>query len=682
MVAATLGCHAVEQVRVYEGKKTILTGPFRLKGPAPQERLGEFKPTDYPAVYIENEYLRCCVLPTVGGRLYEVYNKASKSQLFFANPYLDAHPDDFEGGHPWNLGGVEVNFPYFHHGNTYNDRWTWAPIRRGDGTVGVAMGFTSRPTMQRTVFRVLLRPGVARVDLEYLFENMNPYSWGLAAWIDTMHPKTMETQFILPSPWVAQHGYNAHRTDLKPWPIRDGVDISWQKNIPPKGDLSEFAFMPRVGFHGCYEHGADRGAVRIFDPKTLPAAKLWTQAPPVTPQQYYQHFEIWTATSAVMEDPGIQPELASYAAADSWYQAWGIGGYVFANRDVALNLARRPDGKLLAGICGTRKIPNCVATLREGHATFHRETFDLDPAKPWRRELAGPPGDVTLEVLAPDGTSVASYELCERELPREDWVMPKKPRWQGGVNNACYDEAYSTLWRRRGHFLDGAINRFLALLKENPKSVELMLDLARAYLKDEQVRLGSWYPNPGPEADADAAKRRASDVESAVALLRSVLEAEPQNATAHFYLGLALERQGKLAEATDSYRAALKCPAPALAAGLCLARRIVKDSPSEAAALARRTAEAYPQSVRAKQMLMVALAAAGKPAEAAATGEKLREADPCDPVVASLLESALRSGSKPAEARSYADEVQRLCANDPGTLKRVSEDIRWLRGEP
>jgi len=667
-------------VTLSEATRTIRTGPFQLRGASPQQRPHEFKPVRYPAVVIENQFLRCTALPTVGGRLYEVYNKASKSPLFFVNPYLDTHPDDFEGGHPWNLGGVEVNFPYFHHGNTYNDRWQWAPVRRPDGTAGVAMAFTSRPSLQRTVFRVLLRPHDARVHLEYRFENLNPYSWGLAAWIDTMHPKTMDTEFILPVPWVATHGYNRNRTDLMPWPVRDGVDLSWQRNVPPKTSLSEFGFMPRAPFHGCYEHKTDRGAVRIFDPATLPAMKLWTQAPPVTPDQYYTHFEIWTATSAVMEDPGHQAELSTHRAADCWFQPWGIGGYVFANANAALNLLRRPDGTLLAGICAARPVEGCVALLRAGQDTILRDPFHLDPAQPWRRELPARQGDVSLEVIGPDGASLASTDLRANEPPRERWDMPKKARWQHGANPATYDEIYSTLWRRRGHFLDGAIRRFKELLAKNPKSAGLKVDLARCYLKDEQVRVGYAYRTPGPEADADAARRRTDDLAQAVALLRSAIEAEPANANAHLYLGLALERQGHVAEAIASYRAALECKPPAPAAALYLARHRVQADAKGAVALARAAARAYPQSTRARQILIVALTAAGRAQQALEVARELVAIDPASALNARLLaEAARRAGDKVA-ARWEAESAR--LDSLPDARNEADADLRWLKGLP
>jgi len=665
-------------VRVYTGTREILTGPFVLKGDPPQKRLSEFKPVKYPAVFVENEYLRLCLLPTVGGRLYEAYNKASKSQIFFVNPYLETYANDFEGAHPWNLGGVEVNFPYFHHGNTYNDRWQWAEVAGEDGAAGVAMSFTSRPSMQRTEFRVRLRPGTARVDLEYRFENLNAYPWGLAAWIDTMHPKSMDVQFILPTPWVAGHGFNIHRTTLYPWPVRDGIDLSWQKNIPPKGDLSEFAFMPRQHFHGYYDYKRDSGAARVFDPETLPAAKLWTQAPPVTPDQWYQHFEIWTATSAVMEDPVRQAELSAYAAADSWQQVWGIGGYVFANRDLALNLVRQPNGKLLAGVCGTRHVPGCVVTLREGPDTFFREVFDLDPAKPWRKDLPQRAGDLVMEIVAPDSAALARYELRSDPLPQEEWKMPPEPRWAKGLNNAYYEEDYSPLWRRPNQFLDGAIQRYKDLLAKEPQSAALMVDLARACLKDAQVRLGAQYSEPGPKADTDAARRKEADVAQAVELLRKAAELENANGNARLYLGLALESQGKADEALAAYQAAAKAARPAWAAEMYLARCLLKSQPQGALAHARRAAEAYPQSSPARHVLMIALIANAKTVEAVALGKAMLAVDPADPLTTDLLAEACRKAGNSAEAEPWTKETERLLAADPKAAEGLQADLKWL----
>ena len=52
---ATASYGTGDPVRVYEGKKTILTGPYDERV-APQKRPGAFSPVDYPAVFVENDY--------------------------------------------------------------------------------------------------------------------------------------------------------------------------------------------------------------------------------------------------------------------------------------------------------------------------------------------------------------------------------------------------------------------------------------------------------------------------------------------------------------------------------------------------------------------------------------------------------------------------------------------------
>jgi tetratricopeptide (TPR) repeat protein len=438
--------------------------------------------------------------------------------------------------------------------------------------------------------------------------------------------------------------------------------------------------MPREHFHGYYDYKRDSGAVRVFDPATLPAAKIWTQAPPVTPDQWYQHFEIWTATSAVMEDPIRQAELSAYAASDSWQQVWGTGGYVFANRDLALNLVRQPDGKLLVGVCGTRHVPGCVVTLREGPDTFFREVMDLNPAKPWRKELPPRAGDLVMEVVAPDGASLARYELRSDPLPQEEWKMPPEPRWAKGLNNAYYEEDYSPLWRRPNQFLDGAIQRYKDLLAKDPASASLMVDLARAYLKDAQIRLGAQYGEPGPKADADAAKRKETDVVEAVALLKKAAELDAANSNARLYLGLALESQGKTDEALTAYEAAAKAANPAWGAEMHLARLLMKTRPADALAHARRAAEAYPQSTLAEHVLMAALIAGGKIDEATAVGHQMLTQGATDPLTTELLGEALRREVPQREAALAACEelTRRLLADDPKAKEGLDADLRWL----
>src|SRR5437660_1709590 len=65
------------------------------------------------AVYLENEYLKCSVLPDMGGHLYTCVDKISGQPMFYANPSIRKARIGYRGA--WAAFGVEFNFPVSHN---------------------------------------------------------------------------------------------------------------------------------------------------------------------------------------------------------------------------------------------------------------------------------------------------------------------------------------------------------------------------------------------------------------------------------------------------------------------------------------------------------------------------------------------------------------------------------------
>ena len=63
---------------------------------------------------LENEYLKCTVLPDLGGRLYSCLDKLSGRQMFYANPSIKKDWIALRGS--WIAAGLELNFPVGHSG--------------------------------------------------------------------------------------------------------------------------------------------------------------------------------------------------------------------------------------------------------------------------------------------------------------------------------------------------------------------------------------------------------------------------------------------------------------------------------------------------------------------------------------------------------------------------------------
>src|SRR5258707_3230913 len=64
------------------------------------------------ALNLENEYLKCTVLPDLGGHLYTCLDKLSGRQMFYANSAVKKRWIALRGA--WVAMGIELNFPVAH----------------------------------------------------------------------------------------------------------------------------------------------------------------------------------------------------------------------------------------------------------------------------------------------------------------------------------------------------------------------------------------------------------------------------------------------------------------------------------------------------------------------------------------------------------------------------------------
>ena len=128
-----LGVNAIPiqaQVRVWEGVLNLPAYEEGAPDPNPsfdQFAIGRFS---YPytlrkqitdqraehrwrAIYLENEYLKCSVLPDLGGHIYTCADKISGQPMFYANPSIKKARIGYRGA--WAAFGVEFNFPVSHN---------------------------------------------------------------------------------------------------------------------------------------------------------------------------------------------------------------------------------------------------------------------------------------------------------------------------------------------------------------------------------------------------------------------------------------------------------------------------------------------------------------------------------------------------------------------------------------
>ena len=112
---------------------------------------------DWRAIYLENEYLKCSVLPDIGGHLYTCIDKISGQSMFYANTSIKKAAVGYRGA--WAAFGIEFNFPVSHN-------WvSMSPVdfafhKNADGSASVIVGNVDRVYGMEWTVELILRPKV------------------------------------------------------------------------------------------------------------------------------------------------------------------------------------------------------------------------------------------------------------------------------------------------------------------------------------------------------------------------------------------------------------------------------------------------------------------------------------------------------------------------------------------
>src|SRR5437899_9311657 len=93
------------------------------------------------AIYLENEYLKCSVLPDLGGHIYTCIDKISGQPMFYANPSIKKARIGYRGA--WAAFGVEFNFPVSHNWVSMS-HVDFAYAGHADGSASVTDGTIDR----------------------------------------------------------------------------------------------------------------------------------------------------------------------------------------------------------------------------------------------------------------------------------------------------------------------------------------------------------------------------------------------------------------------------------------------------------------------------------------------------------------------------------------------------------
>jgi len=535
-------------VRVWEN--TLLLPTYGEGLPDPNPPFDLFAPTrfNYPytlrtnlsaerslhswrALNLENEYLKCTVLPDLGGHLYSCTDKLNDAQVFYANPSIKFAQIAYRGA--WAAFGIEFNFPVSHNWVTVSPV-DFGMTRYSDGSASVWIGNIDRAYGMQWLVELTLRPGRAvleqRTTLYNRADTRQRFYWWTNAGVEVRD----DSRIIYPMEFTASHGF----ADIDTWPVdRTGVDLSIVGNHK-SGPVSRFSYGSREPYMAVYHPHTNAGVVHYSSPWNLPAKKIWSWGGNADALDWRRalsddnsaYVEIQAGLFRDQETYGFLEPQESIKFAEYWIPIREIGGLSRANPDAAVNMARRraAGGESLdLAVNVTRALPDATITIADGTRVVSSEKASLSPEQTFTRSYPGAPAGRPCTFTLRDQGGAVVLEHTENTYdfaPRSEIKTGPQPAYTYPPPARRSSDDFFALGTRQE--LDGAKLTALATYREGlqrfPDSIELNRAAGRLEVGLKQY-------------------------EQAVAHLSKTLDRVSNDREADYYLGLALdaEKEGR-----------------------------------------------------------------------------------------------------------------------------------------
>ncbi len=537
------------------------------------------------AVFLENEYLRCSVLPDLGGHLYSCTDKISGHEMFYANPSIKLTQIGYRGA--WAAFGVEFNFPVSHNWMS-SSPVDFAYREDADGSASVWVGNIDRVYGTDWRVQLTLRPGRAVLEQHTSLYNRSNTRHRYYWWTNAAVEVTDESWVLYPMRTTASHGF----TDLDSWPVdRRGTDNSRVGNHL-FGPVSRFSHASREAFMAVYHPALESGVMHYSAPDHLPSKKIWSWGGDERGIDWRRalsddssaYVEIQAGIFRNQETYGYLNPQERVAFSEFWTPLRKLGGISRANADVQVHLCRTDacgslpapglehtgTGPLRIRANVTQHFPAASLTvLREGDVVAE-ERLDLDPWTPLDRtfdELTG--GEpFTVRVLGSDGAVLIEhtegrydYSDVERLGPQEVWSLPAEGR-RSESDELHHIDVLERDGRRHEAWeaARGAMERFPTSLAVHKVAGRLAVVLGRF---DDGVRLLSpvvaRVSNDGESQYYLALAHLGLDnPTAALPALEASLHDSGFRSAARIQLGLMSAARGELDGAAEHFRQALR----------------------------------------------------------------------------------------------------------------------------
>lgn len=512
------------------------------------------------ALYLENDYIKVCVLPDIGGRLLYATDKTNGYEIFYRQTVIKPQNVGMLGA--WISGGVEWNV-FHHHRATSQYPIDYTLVDNGDGSKTIWVGEVEERHRMSWAIGLTLYPDKSYIEVTGRFFNDSENRNSMLHWNNVATHANENYQIIFPE--TTKFGMFHHKLSHIHWPVANepykgnpdfiGVDVSWWKNLPSLTGDSVFIQDLQDDFVGGYDHGKDAGTMLAGNHNINKGGKFWTWG-------HLTYGHMWDCVTLTDED-GPYVELMTSAYSDNqpdycwinpqetkeftayWYGIRNLRNVNRGNEKATVNMDIDPAGSVHVAANVTQIRRRARITVSRGETLLYKKTADISPDKPFADDFTADasqledPTAVTMRLFSAEGELLIDYHPYKHDInePLPADLQPVNPDPKSIANTEeCYYVGMRNLQFHQAHVDPN--DYFLEVLRRDPGDVRA------------NTQMGIFHRMNGENELAKGYLRRAIARQTAN-------YTRPSDGEAMYNLGLILKEEGRWHDAIDTlYRAA------------------------------------------------------------------------------------------------------------------------------
>ncbi len=399
---------------------STLTGLYPFTTYKRQFKEGSPFAEKYHAVFVDSQYFKLTYIPELGGRFFSVYDKVHHRQMFYRNDVIK--PTQFNPRFTWPQSGIELTGPYDAHSLTWKGEpyWSHTILKHKDGSVSVLLGEEDPFYHMDVTYTATLYPDVDALEISTFCYNGTDGQKPQMLWSNAAFPVTPKTRFLYPMTQTVGHTTGV----VSPWPIYNGVDLSWAHNNMHM--LGVFGIDSYDNYGGSYEFDHDYGVFRYADRRVVQGMKMWTFGfGPGSSEVEHSYTDkagpYFEAQSGRMVWDGHYEWVYPHEV-EQWHEWWipvaGINGLTTMSKEVALNVDVHPganggSSSVEVALSPVVPIRNAKLVVKTASGELLNVSVNLIPGTPVKKTVdnisAADLASLNVQVLGPDGKLLLAY---------------------------------------------------------------------------------------------------------------------------------------------------------------------------------------------------------------------------------------------------------------------------------